>query len=81
MPGWHQVLQYRGISPKYKVTNKRKGEKITNKQRVKRKSKKKILTTVIPLSNRGVMARASSAEVLGRHDDIVLVLLVLTHSG
>jgi hypothetical protein len=39
----------------------------------------KILTTVIPLSNRDVMARASSAEVPGRHDDIVLVLLVLTH--
>ena len=59
MPGWRQVLQYRGISPKHKVTNKQ----INNK---KERNIMKILTTVIPLSNRGVMARASGAEVPGK---------------
>ena len=34
-----------------------------------------------PLSNRGAMAKASCAEVPGKHDDKVLVQLVLTHSG
>ena len=31
-----------------------------------------------PLSNRGAMARTSGAEVSGKHDDVVLVQLVLT---
>jgi hypothetical protein len=45
------------------------------------KTIKKMFTTIIPLSNRGFMARASGAEEPGKHDDIVLVLLVLTHSA
>jgi hypothetical protein len=51
-------------------TNKQANKTITQKER----NKKKILTTVIHLSNWGAMARASGA-------DVVLVQLVLTHSG
>ena len=31
-----------------------------------------------PLSNRGAIAKASGAEVLVKHDDVVLIQLVLT---
>jgi hypothetical protein len=81
MPGWSQVLQYNckaaglcqvivpdmGISPKHKQTNKQT-------KNIKTKNKKKILTTVIPLLNRGAMTRAAGA-------DVVLVQLMLNHSG
>jgi hypothetical protein len=55
----------RGISPKHKETN----------------NEKKILTTVVPLLIRGAMARASGAKVPGKHDDKVLVQVVLTTIG
>jgi hypothetical protein len=38
------------------------------------------LSTVTPC-HRGAMARTSSAEVPGKHDDVVLVQLVQIHSG
>jgi hypothetical protein len=63
----------RGISPKHKITNKHNNKKT--------KKLKENSHYSFPLSNRGAMAKASGAEVPGKHDDKVLVQLVLTHSG
>ena len=43
------------------------------------KNKQFLFIYSYPLSNRGAMARASSAEVPGKYDDVVLIQLVLTH--
>ena len=52
----------------------------TNKHQTKLlqfKNKQFLLIYSYPLSNRGAMARTSSAEVPGKHADVVLVQLVL----
>jgi len=58
----------RDISPKHKQTSKQKQQQF-------------LFIYSYPLSNRGAMARDSGAEVPGIHDDVVLVQLVLIHSG
>ena len=53
----------------------------TNKHQTKLlqlKNKQFLFIYSNPLSNRGAMARASSAEVPGKYDDLVLIQLVLT---
>ena len=68
------VFIERGIRPKpKKQTIKNNNKKI--------KKLKENSHYSFPLSNRGAMAKASCAEVPGKHDDKVLVQLVLTHSG
>ena len=62
------ALNERDISPKQKQTSKQKQQQF-------------LFIYSYPLSNRGDMARDSGAEVPGIHDDVVLVQLVLIHSG
>ena len=53
----------------------------TNKHQTKLlqfKNKQFLFIYSYPLSNRGVMAKASGAEVPEKHDDVVLIQLVLT---
>ena len=53
----------------------------TNKHQTKLlqfKNKQFLFIYSYPLSNRGAMAKASSAEVPEKHDDVVLIQLVLT---
>ena len=53
----------------------------TNKHQTKLlqfKNKQFLFIYSYPLSNRGAMAKASGAEVLVKHDDVVLIQLVLT---
>ena len=45
---------------------------------LKFKNKQFLFIYSYPLSNRGAMAKASGAEVPGKHDDVVFIQLVLT---
>ena len=65
------LLSMRGYQP----------ETQTNKHQTKLlqfKNKQFLLIYSYPLLNRGAMAGTSGAEVAGKHDDVVLVQLVLT---
>ena len=71
LPSKHGLLSMRVFQP----------ETQTNKHQTKLlqfKNKQFLFIYSYPLSNRGAMARNSSAEVPGKHDDVVLVQLVLT---
>jgi hypothetical protein len=74
-PSKQDLFSLRGVSG---LNTKKQTIKNNNK---KIKKLKENSHYSFPLSNRGAMAKASGAEVPGKHDDKVLVQLVLTHSG